>query len=127
MQVKVMAGVFVAVLGTAVMIVQGPLLARLWELRQSAATTSGIVVAVDPKDHNRATYRYRANGAEYMSSEVGSFRKEGETATVYYAPGQPWISILDDPDRAFREGVVGTVLLCAFLVAGVTVAALRAR
>ena len=109
------------------MTVFGPVLVRLWELRQTAATTTGVVVVVDSNEHNRATYLYRANGAEYTSSEVGSSLKKGEAVTVYYAPQHPWISVLGEPARAFREGVIGTVLVLVFFAAGATVAALRAR
>lgn len=128
MQVKLVAGgVFVALIWTVVMLVQGPLLVRLWELNQAATMTRGIVIAVDASDHNRVTYRYRVDGVEYTNSEVGSFRKPGEVVTVYYASRQPSLSILGDPAKAFREGVIGTALLCAFFTAGIVVSVLRAR
>jgi hypothetical protein len=130
MQVKgawAWAAFFVAVMWGAVIVATGPLLARLWELRQAAATTSGVVTTVDPRDHDRATYRYRVNGTEYTNSEVASFHRKGETVTVYYSPRRPWVCALTEPEPAFRENLKGTLFLCGLIAVVATVAALRAR
>lgn len=127
MQVKAWAVLIVAVLWTAVIAVSAPPLARLWELRESGATTSGVITGVDHRDHDRARYSYRVKGTEYTGSEVASFHTKGETVWVYYSPRRPWISTLAEPERTFREDLIGTVLLCLLIVAVVMAVALRAR
>jgi hypothetical protein len=107
------------------MMIFGPSLMNLWELRKAALTTTGLVVQVDRSNHNRTTYRYRANGVEYTSSVMGGGYITADTVTVYYSPTRPWIAVLGDPAKAFREDVIGVLLLCAFLTIGPTVVARR--
>lgn len=127
MQVKTQAFLIVIVLWTAVILVSARPLAHLWELRRSAATARGFVVAVDPSDHNRATYSYRINGVEYTNSSVDSVGGKGASVTVYYLPSDPSVSVLANPVTAFRENLVGTAILCALIAVGALVAAFRAR
>ena len=128
MQVKTIVVTFGTTLMVTVVIVSNAaLLTRLWELRRSAATTTGTIVAVDANKHNRATYRYRVDGVDYTDSQQATPHREGDTVDVYYSPVHPWISTLANPAEAFRENVIGTVLICAFFVIGGAVAALRSR
>ena len=122
---KIAAAVFVAVMLSAVLLSQGPVVARLWELRQSARSTSGVVVKVDPLDHNRATYSYTVNDSQYLGSEVGSFRRSGERVVVYYAAADPSSSILDEPRHAFHDAALGMGLVCAFFVGAAVFGILR--
>jgi hypothetical protein len=104
-----------AVFWTAILVVAGPRLSRLWRLSRSAQATQGIVTSVDRLDHNRATYRYSVAGRTYTNSEVGSARSSGDVVTVYYLPNDPSVAALAVPHAAFHEGLVGTVILCALV------------
>ncbi|PYQ11940.1 MAG: hypothetical protein DMF80_20110 [Acidobacteria bacterium] len=128
MQVKTAMVTFGVMFLTAAFVFSNvPLLTHLWELRQSAVTTTGTVVAVDANNHNIATYRYRVGAVDYMGSESASRHKEGESVMVYYAPAHPWVSVLTDPAGTFRDSVAGTVFISTLIVLLGAFAALRAR
>ena len=127
MQVKITFAIALLIGWGTALIALGPRLTRSWVLHQSAATTLGTVVAFDRANHSQITYRYRVSSTEYTGVESGSHADVGRTVTVYYAKRDPSISALSDPVRLFREGVIGMLLICAFLAVGAAVAASRAR
>jgi hypothetical protein len=98
-----------------ILVVLYPRLAFTRALAQSSEVTSGVIVAINRSDHNRAHYRYGVAGNDHEGSEVGRSCCVGRSVNVYYSPTDPSKSMLREPKRAYRDDRAGLIEMCAFI------------
>ena len=114
------AWVTVGVLGmwTAISCVVGPQLVTRYRLRGRTSVTEGLVISVDAREHNRATYRYQVAGNALENSEIMSHRRVGDLVRVYYDPSNPKVAMLVEPGEGLGSDLLGLGFLYVFFAAG---------
>ena len=81
-------------------------------------TTTGVITAHDPPNHNRYGYRFVVDGKPYSGWEIPHYLEEraiGQEVVVYYDPLDPTESALTDFDELSTTSL-GPIPL--FLVGG---------
>lgn len=100
---------------------------NLRELSQGANTTTGEIIAIDRSNHSFATYSYEVDQHQFTNQAAGSSHGRGEPVVVYHSPRHPWISSLEEPREAYRDNLVGLVILLTLIAFIATLLAHRAR
>jgi hypothetical protein len=107
------------------LIVGAPQVASLWKLNKDFQTTRAVVVAFDPNEHNKASYRYRVDDKEYDCSFFGQESRVGSRVKIFYSTKDPKNVSLQEPGAALRDAILGCLLVGTFVIGVSLVAANR--
>ena len=99
---------------TILLIVFMPDLLALREVARGSGTVPAHVTSYDPFNHGNAEWVYSVDDKTYGGGESGSSLRPGDVVEVHYALTRPWISTRRAPRGAFRDALLGLVVLMAF-------------
>jgi hypothetical protein len=74
-------------------------------LAKSHKIATGLVTRIDAHNHGAATVQWSVEGKTYAKIFGGAGVQAGVIVQVRYAPLEPWLALLQDPQEAFTDSL----------------------
>jgi len=92
-------------------------LVQFYRLRKNGIRTSGVVMELQPNNHQSVYYSFEVAGKSYSNIGRAGFGNPefccltvGQNLIVYYLPSDPWVSCSGVPDQLIENEVPPIVL-----------------
>jgi hypothetical protein len=76
---------------------------RILELRNSGRLVTGVIVAIEPGNHQSVTYQFHVGSTAYEGKQYMHQLSVGTEVPIFYLPRDPRVSSITDPSQLLQE------------------------